>query len=156
MIVLAAVWFVAGRASLLERGLMQKMLFGLLGLIAVAGQADVHGVRLGQTWLPAGMRIVAIGAVSGRSRMRHFGLVNSCRLIAVAGHAQRLHIALREHYFAIFGWRVAELAGLVREGRVQELPHQLRRGRLVRIVATGAVRRRKRLIVMGLLQSLRP
>lgn len=48
---------------------------------------------------------------------------------------------------------MAEVAGLARERRMQELPHQLRDGRLVRIVATGAVRRREGLIVMGLLQA---
>src|ERR1700732_3949871 len=38
MIVRAAVGFVASRASLLERRLMQHVLFGLLGLIGVAAQ----------------------------------------------------------------------------------------------------------------------
>src|ERR1019366_3474748 len=153
MVVLAAMGFVTGRASLLEGGLMQEMLFALLGLVGVATQADVHGVRPGQPRLPAGMRIVAIGAVPGRSRMRHFCLINFFCLLAVAGHTERFRIGLREHHFSVLGRSMAKITGLVCERRMQELPHQFRGGRLMGIVATGAVRRRKGLIVMRLLQA---
>src|ERR1700756_2691146 len=48
---------------------------------------------------------------------------------------------------------MAEIARLIRKWRMQELPHQLGRRRLVRIVATGAVRGSEGLIAMGLLQA---
>ena len=48
---------------------------------------------------------------------------------------------------------MAEIARLVGKRRMQELPHQFRRRRLVRIVATGAVRSSEGLIVMRLLQA---
>src|SRR5580692_33662 len=47
VIVFAAVRFVAGGAALLERGLMQKVLLALLGLVSVASQADIDRVSLG-------------------------------------------------------------------------------------------------------------
>src|SRR5215469_4691650 len=41
VLVLAAVWLMAGGASLLEYRLMQRVLLGLLHLVAVARQADI-------------------------------------------------------------------------------------------------------------------
>src|ERR1700675_4747394 len=127
MIVRATVRFVASRASLLERRLMQHVLPGLLGLIGVAAQANVYGIGLGQTWLAAGMRVMTIGAIACGTRMRYFGLIDFFRLLAVAGHTQRFRIGLGQHHLAVLGRRVAQVAGLVRERRMKELPHQLRR-----------------------------
>jgi hypothetical protein len=85
--------------------------------------------------------------------MRHLRLLNLFRLIAVAGHTKRFHVGLRQNDFAVLGRGMAQVARLVGEWRMQELPHQLGRCRLMRIVATGAIRRGERLIVMRLLQA---
>src|SRR5579864_83033 len=110
MIVLAAVRLVARRASLPECWLVQNVFLRLFSLIGVAAKANVYCVSLGQARLPAGMRIVAIGAITRRSRMRHFGLVNLLGLVTVTGHAERLNISLREHHLAVFGGSVAHIA----------------------------------------------
>src|SRR5690348_7832443 len=59
--VLSAMRLVARAASLLENWLMQRVLLGLFRLIAVARQADIDSIGLGQSWLPARVRIVAVG-----------------------------------------------------------------------------------------------
>lgn len=123
MIILSSVRLVAGRACLFECGLMQKVLFRLFGLIAVASQANIDGIGLRQAGLPAGMWIVTIGAVTCCSRMLYFRLFNLFRLIAMASHAKRFDVGLREHHFSVFCWRVAGIARLVGEWRMQELPH---------------------------------
>src|SRR3984957_846184 len=155
MIVGAAVRFVAGSASLLESGLMQHVFLRLLGLIRVASEANADRIGLGQSWLAAGMRIVAVRAIPGCARMRHFRAFNLLCLFVVAGYAQRFRVGLCEHDFSVLGRRMAQVARLIRKRRMQKLPHQLRSRRLVRIMATGAVRGRERLVVMRLLQVRR-
>src|SRR5579871_809211 len=103
MIVLAAVWLVARRATLLERGLMQRVLLRLIRLISVASQANIHRVGLGQSRLPARMRIVAVRAISSGSRMRHLGLIYLLGFLGVAGNAQFFCAGCCQHNFALFG-----------------------------------------------------
>jgi len=123
VIVLAAVRLVARRATLLERRLMQRVLLGLLRLIAVAGQADIDRIGFGQARLTAGVRIVAVGAIPGRSRVRDFRLVNLIGFLRVAGNAQFFCAGCGQNDFAVLGCRVAGIARLVGERRMQELPH---------------------------------
>lgn len=99
------------------------------------------------------MRIVAVGAIARRSRMRHLRAFNLLGFFVVAGHAERLRVGLRKHHFAVLRGSVAGVARLVRERRMQELPHQLRCVGLVRVVAARAIRGRKGLVVMRLLQT---
>jgi len=98
------------------------------------------------------VRAVAIGAVAGRAGMLHLRLLDLVRLVGVAGDTQRFGIGLREHDFAVFGRGVADFALLVGERRMHELGHQLRRGRLVRVVTAHAIGLIKGLVLMRFLQ----
>src|SRR5205807_815650 len=98
------------------------------------------------------MRIVAVGAIPRCSRMWHFGLLDLFCLVAVASHANALHVRLCEDNLAVSGGRVTKVAGLIGERRMQKLAHQFGRSRLMRIMATCARCRGERLIVMRLLQ----
>src|ERR1035441_1067913 len=109
MIVRAAVRFVTRRASLLESGLMQEMFLALLGLISVAGQADIDCVGLGQPRLTAGMGIVAIGAIAGCTRMRHLRALNLLGLFVMTGHAERFRVGLCEHDLTVLGGSMADV-----------------------------------------------
>ena len=93
--VFASVRFMADRAPLLENRLMQVSFFALVRDVGVATEADIHGVRLGQSRLRAGVRIVTVGAVAGCSRVGDLGAVNLLGLLVVAGDAQRLGVRLR-------------------------------------------------------------
>ena len=59
----------------------------------------------------------------------------------------------RQDNFAVLRRGVAGFARLVGKRRMQELPHQFRHRRLVRIVAAGAIRFGEWLILMRLLQG---
>jgi hypothetical protein len=150
VIVLAAVRFVTGRASLLESRLVQVCFFELVGLIAVASEARAHRVRLQEAGTLAGMWIVAGDAFSLGSGMRHLGLVNLLDLIAMTGRAECSRIGIRQNHFAIFRRRVADLASPVGKGRMRELLHQLRLRRLMGIVALGTSSRAKGLPLVRL------
>ena len=152
MIVLAAVRLMAGGAALLERGLMVVRLLCLIGDIAVTAEANIDRIGFRKSWLAAGVRTVAVGAVSRRTGMRNFRRVDQLGFIVVAGHAQRLGIGLRQHDFSIFRRSVADFALLVGKRRMRELRHQLGCGRLVRIMAAHAVGRLKWLVLMRFLQ----
>lgn len=153
MVVGSAMRLVADRAALPKGGLVVDGLLLLLGEIGMAAQANVHRVGLRQPGVLAGMRVVAIRAIPGCAWMLHFGGLDQLRLVAVAGHAQRLHVGLGQDNFAIFGRRVAELAVPVGEGWMHELRHQLGRGRLVRIMTAQAIGCAERLIMVRLLQG---
>jgi hypothetical protein len=149
----AAMRRVARGAALRECGLMMHGFLCKIGNFTVATEADVYSVCLGEPGLPAGVGIVAIGAIAGGSRMLHFGALDEFRLIVVAGHAKRLDILLGQHHFAVFSGSVAGAASVFVSKRwMQELGHQLRSGRLVRIVAAEAIGFFKGLVLMGLLQ----
>ena len=113
-------------------------------------------VGLRQARLVAGVRAVAIGAVARGAGMRHFGGLNQLGLVVVAGDAERLGVGLRQDDLAVFGGRVAGVAALRFEGRMLKLRHQLRRGRLMRIVAFQAIGRREGLVLVRLLQARHP
>src|ERR1017187_7475116 len=135
MFVVAAVRFMADRASLLKGWLMEIRLLELAGLVGMASQTGAHRVRLQKARCFAGMRVVTRHAFSLGSGMRHFSFVDFLYLIAVTGGAERSRIGVGQDNFTVFGRRVADLAGLVGEWRVREFLHQLRQRRLVRIVA---------------------
>src|SRR5271165_2229659 len=120
MVILAAVRLVTGCATLAKGRLMKHVLLRLFGLIAMATQADIHRVRFRKSWLPAGMRAMAVGAVARRSRMLHLCFFDKFSLVRMASHAQRLHIGLRKHDFPVLGRSVAGVALLLRKWRMHE------------------------------------
>ena len=120
--------------------------------VAVASQANAHGVGLGQSGLPAGVRAVAVGAIAHGAGVRHLGRLNQLGLVVMAGHAQRLDVGLRQHDFSILHGRMAGFAALGLERRMKKLGHQLGRRRLVRIVALQAVGGGEGLVPVGLLE----
>ena len=128
------------------------MVFSLRQRFGMTAQADVDRIGLGKSWLPAGVRAVAVRAIACRPGMRNFGSVDVLGFIVVASHAQRLGIGLGQHHFAIFGRRVADFALLVRKRRMREFRHQLRRRRFVWIVTAQAIRRLEWLVLVRLFQ----
>ncbi len=152
MIVLSAVRLVAGGATLPECGLMMHRFLALIRDIAMAAQANLNPVRFGKSRLAAGMGAVAVGAIARRARMLELLRFRSAwpyrrgRLRIVSWHR------LRQNNFPILGWRVADLALFVCEGRMHEFRHELRRGRLVRIVTAKAIGGFERLVLVRFLQ----
>ena len=127
MLVVAAMSFVTGRATLGESRLVVHFFLAQLGNIAVAIQADADCIRFWKAGLRRSMRVMAAQAVACLcTGMRNFGGVDSLRLLVVSGHAQRLAVSLREYDLAIFRRRVAHLAAFVGEGGMLEFRHQLR------------------------------
>lgn len=149
----ASMRFVANRARLPKHRLMQVRLLELVRLLAVTRQASAHWIRLQESWSLPRMRIVARDALALRSRMRNLSLVDLLYLIAVAGRAKRPRIRIRQHDLAVFGWRMAHLAGPFGKWRMRESLHQLRLRRLMRIMALRAVRCAKRLPLVRLDQG---
>ena len=66
---IAPVGIMTGSASLLERGLVQYLLAMQLGLIRVTNQADIDRVGFQKTGGSAGVRTVAVCAISGSTFM---------------------------------------------------------------------------------------
>jgi len=99
------------------------------------------------------MGIVASDALALGSGVRDFGLVDFLCLIAVARGAKGSSVGVDQNYFAVFGGRVAHVAGLLGKGRMRELLHQLGKRRLVRIVALETIGGRERLPLMRLDQG---
>ena len=60
-------------AALAECCLMVMGFLGLIGDIAVAGQANLDRVRLGKSGLPAGMWTMTVGAVARRPWVLNLG-----------------------------------------------------------------------------------
>jgi len=118
---------------------VQVLFLGLLGLVGVAGQAHRDWVGLHEARSFAGVRVMAIGAITLGSRVLNLCRGDLLRLIVVAHHAQGLHILLRQHYLPFFGRLMAGVALLTLKGVVQERLHQLGRLGLVRVVALKAV-----------------
>jgi len=123
--VFAAMRFVTGSTSLLERRLVVHALLGEIGNVTVAAQADIHRIGLGKSRLPASVRAMATGAIARRSRMLHLCLLDELCLVGMASYAKRLGVGLCQHDFPILGRRVADFTLLVGEGRVHEFCHQL-------------------------------
>src|ERR1700693_5105377 len=71
VIVVASMGLMAGRASLLESGLMKMGLLELAGLVGMAGQTGGDRIRLQEAGRSAGMRVVTSHAFSQGSRVRH-------------------------------------------------------------------------------------
>ena len=131
---------------------MQMRLLALLRLIAVAGQACADRIGLHKSRRVAGVRIVTVGAISRRARMLYFCFLDLLGLVGVAGDAEIFRRGLRQDDFAVFGRRVARVAGFLRERGMEEPRHQLGRCRLMRIVTGQAIRRAEGLVLMRLLQ----
>ena len=136
---LGAVRVVAGRASLSEGRLVQDFVL-LLGLIDVTIQADVDGIRLGESRRPSGMRVVAIGAVALRARMLKFRFLNFVSLVRVTSDTNVPDLRLRQHDFSVLGSFVADFAKLFAKGRMHERLHQLGLGGLMRCPACAFTR----------------
>ena len=145
---IAPVRIVAGRASLLERGLMQYLLAMQFGLIGVASQTHIHRVRLQKTWGSAGMRAVTIRAVSGCSRMLEGCGFYFLGLVRVADHAQFFDLDFDENDFAVLRRAVAGLTLLFCKRIMRELLQQLWTVGLMRIVAFKAIGFGERLIMV--------
>src|SRR3974390_1597998 len=125
MIVFAAVRRVAGGAALLESGLMVHRLLAQIVDVAVTSQADTDRIGLRQSRIFAGMRAVAISAITRRAGMRNLGCVDCLGFFVVAGYANCLGISLRQNYFSVLCRRMAGFAGLRLERHMRELRHQL-------------------------------
>lgn len=147
---LAAMWVVAGRASLLEHGLMQDALILQFGLVGVAIQADIDGVLLGISAVLAGVRVMTIGAIALRTLMLELCGFNSGHLIGMTTRTQRLDALLRESHPSIAGRRVTDIAELLAKGGMQVSLHELGPIGLVRIVTAHAIGLRERLALVRL------
>lgn len=154
MLVITAVRLVTGIAALDKYGLVMNFLLRQIGDVGVAAEADVYRIRFWQSRIGARVRIVTVGTVPGRSRMLHFRLLDLLDLVRVARDAQIFHVRLCQDNLSGFRRGVTGLApALFGKWRMEELGHELWLRRLVRVVALQAVRCRKRLVLVRLLQG---
>ena len=93
----------------------------------MAAEADADRVGFGQAGLVAGMRAVAVGAITHGAGMGHFRAFDELGLVVMTGQAEGLRVGLGEHDFAILCRCVAELATLRLEGRMHESGHEFGR-----------------------------
>jgi len=152
MLVIPAVRLVTGCATLRKRGLMQVCLLELICLLAVTAEASINRIGLWETWRLAGMRVVTVRAVSRRTWMLDWRLLDLLRLLLVAGNTDRLWAGLSKNHLSVLGWLMAAIARFRLERTVLEGLHQFRRLRLVGIVASQAVGFFKGLVLMRLRQ----
>lgn len=68
--------------------------FGQVANVAVTAQADTYSVGLRQARLTAGVRAVAIRAISHCAGMLHFRRLDELGLVVMAGYAQRFGVGL--------------------------------------------------------------
>jgi len=94
MIDVASVGRVAGCATLRESRLMVDSLVGEVADIAVTAYANTYRISLWQAWLVAGVRAMAICAISHGAGMLDFRRFDQLWLVVVAGHAQTLGVGL--------------------------------------------------------------
>lgn len=88
VIVVAAVRLMARSATLLEGWLVMNAFLREVRDVTVAAQADVNRISFRKSRLPAGMGVVAVGAIARRSRMRHLGTLDGFGFVIVASHAK--------------------------------------------------------------------
>lgn len=150
-LIVAAMGFVTGAAALIKRGLMVHGFLGEVTDVTVAAEADADGVGFWQRWIGAGVGVVAVGAIAGRSRVLHLGGVDQLCLVVMAGDTNLFCTRLRKDNLAVFGRGVAHVAAFVGEGWMHKLRHKLGRGGLVRVVAPEAIGGRERLTLVSLL-----
>lgn len=98
------------------------------------------------------MWVMARNTVALRSRVLDLCFFDLLGLVRMAGDAQGLRVGIGQDDFPVLRGSVADFAGLIRERRMRELLQQFGFRRLVRIVALNAVRIRKRLVGVCLLQ----
>src|SRR5208283_475083 len=151
--IVAAMGFVARRAALAKRRLMQVCLLHLLRLFTMATDASRNRVRLQEARRPSGVRVVAGNAFPLGARMLHLRFLDLLRLLAVASNAECLAVALREHHLAVLSCCMTGVATLALKRWMGELLHQLCLRRLVRIVALHAIGGGERLPLMCLDQA---
>src|SRR5215467_1212652 len=104
---------------------MQMRLLHLLGLLAVAGEAGVYGIRLNESRRASGMGIVTGGAIALRTWMLEFRFLDLLSLLAMAADADKLHVGLRWDNLAIFGRLMAGVALSSSKRRMRLGLHQL-------------------------------
>lgn len=148
--IISAVRFMTGETSLHERWLVKMRFLLLLCLLAVASQADIYCIWLLKSGRVAGVGIMAISAIACGAWMLYLGLLYLFRLIRVTGDADFLWSGRDQHHFAVFGWGVTGVALATSKRHMSELGHQVLLCRLVRIMASQAIRRSERLPLMGL------
>src|SRR5208283_1313616 len=146
----AAVGLVTGCASLRKRRLVMNRLLLQLGQVGVAGQAGVNGIGLDESRSLPGVRIVASGAIALRPGMLHLGFFDFFRLLTVAREAYGFGISLRQNDLTVPRCGVAGVALSTRKGWMRVGLHQLRLGRLMRVVTLHAIRRSERLPLVRL------
>jgi len=96
---------------------------------------------------------VAVGTLAHCSRVLHFRILNVFGLLIVASYANRLGIFLGKDDLAVLcGLMAGRARILVAKWGVYENLHQLRFGRLMRIVTAGAIRLIEWLIIVRLLK----
>jgi len=144
VIIVAAVRLVTGRTSQAVGGLVQVCFLHALRLFAVAGQAGADWIGLKVAWALAGVRVMTGDTLALRTRMLHLGLLDLLALVAVAGLAKRAAVGVRQDHLAVFGRYVANVAGILREGRMHVRLEQLGGTRLMRIMTHDTARNWRR------------
>ena len=127
MLILSPMRLMTSRASLLECRLMQMGFLALLRLIAVAGQASTHWIGLHESGeLPAcGLwQSVQSPAAPGCCT---FAFSICSALSAWQVTQSSFAVGCVRTTFPSLARRVARVAGLLRERRMKEFRHQLRR-----------------------------
>jgi hypothetical protein len=95
---------------------------------------------------------MTIRAIARRAWVLNFGSFNQLGLVVVAGYTKSLYILLRQDDLAILRGGVTRVALATGKWRMRELRYQLRRWRLVWVVAFEAICRGERLILVCFLQ----
>jgi hypothetical protein len=146
----ASMGLMANRASLPIRWLVQNTLDLVSACLAlVAALASCHRTRLYESGVFAGVRVVTGGTVALGSGVLNLCSIDLLTLLVVARKAQPLRIGLRQFDFSGgSGFMASRTGRLVLERLVFMRLHQLRRFRLVRIMALCAIRIRKRLTIV--------
>lgn len=148
--ILATVGSVAGRAALLERGLVQVLPLMLFSLVGVARRASADRIRLDETRSPARVGVVTGDAIALCARVLHLRRFDRLCLLVVTHDAQRLRVGLGQNHFPVLRSRMTCVAGFIRERLVSKLLDQLGTVGLVWVVAGQAIGFRYRLVLVSL------
>src|SRR4051812_7610737 len=105
--VVSTMRLVAGCATLHECGLVQNCFLHLLGLIAMAGEASLHWIRLQESRRLSGMRVMARDAIALRARMLYLRRFNLLGLLVVARYTERARVVVGQYNFSVLRRLVA-------------------------------------------------
>ena len=141
---------VASRAALPKCGLVVHRLLCQFRLVGMARETNIHRIGLWKSGGFAGVRAVAVGAISHGTGVRHLGVLNLFGLFFVTRYADFLGTGLGQNDFSVLGRLVTEFTLLFTKGHVDELLHQFGAVGLVRIVAGQAIRLLEWLVLMRL------